>query len=406
MAKHLFTPNADPTAEQTKNPFDHSETQVSVPSALGTPPPPSGCSDSGNGNGSHCEGQDRIFRFSSAGRASRSGSKSARKKAVGARKAVQTEVPRKSARKFSVCLKRRKTSKNGSAKSGSSSSQENSSFGWGLGVAMMYMMSAGKFEISKLNVAVDETAKVVQELKTELYKRKSSQHLRSFGSSSEVDAKSNKNSSRQTQATEVGARSTGPVDNKISSLSVTDDGECTSSVLTEEPEPLLLEIDQLEAELESELQKLPWSMTETSQQQEIRTNLGETYTPTKGFHEAEGQSSDSQQFHGVVPAELDQKLSRLLIEQQEHQIVELESELHSAQSKLNSKEAELQALKECVRRLTNFSLSTVSDDEAEAQEELVQTDEWDFKKEDSESNTVLVGMKRPMDSESRGHYVR
>lgn len=71
-----------------------------------------------------------------------------------------------------------------------------------------------------------------------------------------------------------------------------------------------------------------------------------------GFHEAEG--------HGVVPAELDQKLCHLLIEQQEHQIVELESELNSAQSKLHSKEAELQALKECVRRLTDFSLSTVS----------------------------------------------
>jgi hypothetical protein len=79
-----------------------------------------------------------------------------------------------------------------------------------------------------------------------------------------------------------------------------------------------------------------------------------------GFHVAGGQSLDSYQFHGVVPAELDQKLSHLLIEQQEHQIVELESELNLAQSKLQSKEAELQALKECVRRLTDFSLSTVS----------------------------------------------
>ena len=79
-----------------------------------------------------------------------------------------------------------------------------------------------------------------------------------------------------------------------------------------------------------------------------------------GFLEGEGQSLDSCQFHGVVPAELDQKLCHLLIDQQENQIVELESELNLAQSKLQSKEAELQALKECVRRLTDFSLSTVS----------------------------------------------
>ena len=48
----------------------------------------------------------------------------------------------------------------------------------------------------------------------------------------------------------------------------------------------------------------------------------------KGFHEMEGQSSDSYQFHGVLPAQLDQKLCHVLIEHQKNQIVELESELH------------------------------------------------------------------------------
>ena len=64
--------------------------------------------------------------------------------------------------------------------------------------------------------------------------------------------------------------------------------------------------------------------------------------------------------NGVSPFELNQKLSHVLIEQQENQIMELESELHSTQSKLNQKEAELLALKDCVRRLTDFSLSGVS----------------------------------------------
>lgn len=82
--------------------------------------------------------------------------------------------------------------------------------------------------------------------------------------------------------------------------------------------------------------------------------------PAKGLPEQEGQGSDTLGFYGILPAELDQKLCHVLIEQQENQIIELESDLHLAQSKLNEKEAELLALKDCVRRLTEFSLSTVS----------------------------------------------
>lgn len=66
--------------------------------------------------------------------------------------------------------------------------------------------------------------------------------------------------------------------------------------------------------------------------------------------------SESYQYGGISASELDKKLSRLLIEQQEGQINELESELQTTQSKLQEKEAELQALKVCVRRLTEFPL--------------------------------------------------
>lgn len=84
-----------------------------------------------------------------------------------------------------------------------------------------------------------------------------------------------------------------------------------------------------------------------------------TKVSTMGFQEAEGQSSDFYRSHGVSPSELDQKLSHLLIKQQENQIMDLESELHSAQSKLGEKENELQSLKDCVKRLTEFSLSSI-----------------------------------------------
>lgn len=63
------------------------------------------------------------------------------------------------------------------------------------------------------------------------------------------------------------------------------------------------------------------------------------------------------QRNSVMPSELDQKLCHLLIEQQESQIVDLECELQRTNSKLVEKESELQALKNCVKRLTDFSLT-------------------------------------------------
>ena len=66
------------------------------------------------------------------------------------------------------------------------------------------------------------------------------------------------------------------------------------------------------------------------------------------------------EMEGVLASELSQKLNHLLIERQEDQIAELESELHLAQSKLNEKEAELRALKDTVRRLSQISISTRS----------------------------------------------
>ncbi|GFS43231.1 hypothetical protein Acr_00g0084280 [Actinidia rufa] len=47
-------------------------------------------------------------------------------------------------------------------------------------------------------------------------------------------------------------------------LLVTEEGECASSVLIEEPQHEGFDIEILEAELESELLKLPWCSTEAS----------------------------------------------------------------------------------------------------------------------------------------------
>ncbi|KAJ8422535.1 hypothetical protein Cgig2_006991 [Carnegiea gigantea] len=76
--------------------------------------------------------------------------------------------------------------------------------------------------------------------------------------------------------------------------------------------------------------------------------------------ESMSQSLVAFQCGGVSPAELRKKLSDVLMKQQENHILELESELHLAYAKLKEKEAELQALKDSVKHLIEFSLSTVS----------------------------------------------
>ncbi|KAJ6778356.1 POLAR LOCALIZATION DURING ASYMMETRIC DIVISION AND PROTEIN [Salix koriyanagi] len=266
----------------------------------------------------------------------------------------------------------------------------------------MYMMYSGKAEISKLSTSMEEMSKVVHELKTELYKRKSA-----HAATSSEDFSSEKMQLLVNRTNMEDRESSGM---KLCGLPIADDAEYPSSILTEEREPGVLEMDQMEAELESELQKLPWSSTAASGHDVTRLNLGKAREikeldrkqgkkrieidgekgeqpeeldrrTSKNSNSAEVSSEGfcEVECRGVLPSELDNKLCHLLIEQQENQIMGLESELHLAQSQLHEKEAELQALKDRVRSLTEFSLS---DDEVEVPSELAFNVEWDKKLQD------------------------
>ncbi|KAL3327821.1 hypothetical protein AABB24_035473 [Solanum stoloniferum] len=292
-------------------------------------------------------------------------------------------------KRFYVCLKKRRTNKVPSGKCDSCASKGNSFFGYGLGIGMMCMMSAGKSEINRLNTTMDETAKAVEELKAELSRRKVAHNLRASKNKGDIDEKSDRECSIRAiaESSNENRNIYGALD-----LQVAEEGECASSVVTEEPQPEVMEMDQLEAELESELLKLPWCVTED-------TNLNGGRDPCrhhlleKEFNQADDRNAETYQCSGVLPSELDQKLCHLLIEQQEGQIVELESELRQTHSKLHEKEAELQALKDCVRRLTEFSLDEETDGKME--DEIIGGGDQE-KKIGPESGKSIVGMKRSM----------
>ncbi|XP_028079491.1 uncharacterized protein LOC114281247 isoform X3 [Camellia sinensis] len=294
------------------------------------------CKSESETQSSTAVGDGSIFMFSSPVSKGGTGSRFGSKKSGGNREGFKIsgfeKVERKcggfdqskSGKKFAVCLKKRRTSKNSPGKCESCSSKDNSTFSWGLGVGIMCMMSAGKAEISRLNTAVDETTKVVQELKTEFSRRKSSRNLQVSSSKTEISTSPYKTRGKHTEP--IPQSSTENRDNvQDSGVFVTEDGECASSVLTEEPQQEVLEMDRLEAELESELQKLPWCSTEAS-----------------GF---EGKISDICEFNtdihvqdsGVFVTEEGECASSVLTEEPQQEVLEmdrLEAELESELQKL------------------------------------------------------------------------
>ncbi|KAI3474012.1 hypothetical protein Pfo_028800 [Paulownia fortunei] len=255
----------------------------------------------------------------------------------------------------------------------------------GVGVGIMYMMSAGNAEINRLNCAMDETVKTVQELKAEISRRKSSRnvHVSVAENEAEMNKKYIERSYNGPLFTKLGAKRKDNI--KTFCPALTEKGECASSILVEDQQPEVLEMDRLEAEFESELQKLPWCATEGSGSEE-RTDIFEAEVLAKERQSEDFENSNSYQYNGVLPAELDQKLCHLLIEQQESQIVELEAELHQAHSKLHEKEAELQALKDCVKH-----------EETEDHQEDVKTRRDGIEEKlGLESTEPMVGMKRTL----------
>ncbi|XP_022640883.1 uncharacterized protein LOC106770273 [Vigna radiata var. radiata] len=350
--------------------------------------------------------RDGIFTFSSSkSLTQQDGPKSRRSRAskngVRAPKVEVRPEQRNGGRRLRFLLKKREIAKSVAAKSPFHCFKDNSLFSWGICFGIMHMMSAGKAEINKLNETMNETAKLVQELKSEVNKRKSSCDLQNLDSVGYGVRNSSKIRGRNVAMHNNTNNEPEDTDLKIWSPVVNDSGECGSSALTEEPEPQVLEMDQLEAELEFELQKISGCTTGAPWYEETEPNLNEFEAPDDGYHGKDDWNFNYSESHGVSASELHQKLSHLLIKQQENQIVELESELHQAQSNLREKEAELHALKNCVKHFTELSLSTVSDDETQALTDSKGTSYCGNNNiMDFESKPSIVGTKRPLDSES------
>ncbi|KAK9169001.1 hypothetical protein Syun_001141 [Stephania yunnanensis] len=270
----------------------------------------------------------------------------------------------------------------------------------------MCMISAGKPEINKLNASIDETKELMNELKQKFHNAKSSSDLQDSTMENQ-GAQNNMSKNKHLEIITLDAEEDNRAHNNILRNLISDDGECASSVLTEESDSQFLEIDLLEAELESELQKIScFQSEETShlrgeksnpaeldQEDNVEVKTSELSDNLWGAHKQISSDCNFFQSHGVSPYELDRKLCHLLIEKQENKIVELQLKLQSTRMKLHEREAELLSLKNCVRHFRDLSLETTSDEETEGILEL----EGIGRRVPSGISDVVVGMKRALE---------
>ncbi|XP_027923720.1 uncharacterized protein LOC114181440 isoform X2 [Vigna unguiculata] len=279
-------------------------------------------------------------------------------------------------------------------------------FDWGVRFGIKCMM-VGRDEVSELTKTMNKTAKIIEELKSEIIIKKSShahQFLDYVGNSNGLEFSNTSGKDEETMFKKTKSE-LGETDSKFWCLSLIDNGECGSSALTEDSDSLALVMDQLEEELEFELQKLPGDSVDTNFLEETRSKFYEVQVPNEGYYGADDLNFKSSPFHAVSATELNQKLCQLKIEQQENQIAELESELYLARSKLQEKEAELQALKNCVTLLTELPLPTVSGT-SHGTEIHKGTTNWDYNTLDSKSEQSVGDMKTLAVYEPSSYYRR
>ncbi|XP_031485827.1 uncharacterized protein LOC116254525 [Nymphaea colorata] len=289
------------------------------------------------------ETDDGVFRFSSVRVGStRTGHAAARsgpgRRRSGAPKRKRMSLRLKKQKHSKGCLGRER--RDPGLVSSSSFSQEDHLFSWGISMGAMLMASVGKHEMDKLSVALDETGKLIHELKTELHTRKSMRSSNPLSGKCPVipckeesfecaviPCKAEGLATEKHMMHEEFHEEEKYLDPGIASTPAQDgSGDYASSVVTEESPQRTLEMRDLEAELESELEKISWSLAHESSQPVkglsklnlmdpivvLNSNNEVTHVhPHPGSHEHR---------HGISILDLEHELRNLSMEHQETHI--------------------------------------------------------------------------------------
>lgn len=223
-------------------------------------------------------------------------------------------------------------------------SESESLVGFGVGIAVLFMVSSSKREIEKMGKVLKETEDLVSDMRKDLDERKARSHMPLVNvgvvGNDNLPTVKIKYAAAQEQATPN-------TDCHIDSFcedSLSDDDESIRSVLTEEHVQGDWHMSDLEAELEAELEIMKSNMegNDSSQKQVNHANSGEC---SAGYDSEDDNASSTLEVdeinYMVSTIELERKLWEVFQQRQEERIMELEGTLELALNKLHAKEKEL-----------------------------------------------------------------
>ncbi|XP_042486451.1 protein POLAR LOCALIZATION DURING ASYMMETRIC DIVISION AND REDISTRIBUTION-like [Macadamia integrifolia] len=225
------------------------------------------------------------------------------------------------------------------------------SFNLGLGVGLLFLIAESKNEFKKMMELRTQMELLLKENKDGMQRK--DQYF--------VESEANNDFSYSSRDfNEVGTNYHLAIQNHLSSnhlvqTEITKDCIQLSKCDTQRKEGCPVAIDQLEAELETELERLQFSLCT----QELSRNLQQEQGEMAVENDAQARSyfgevydchdSDSIEDHGICPLELERRLHELLEARQKEQIAELEFALECSQNKLLEKEMEISWWKDTAR---------------------------------------------------------
>ncbi|KAH7674994.1 hypothetical protein IHE45_08G109100 [Dioscorea alata] len=221
-------------------------------------------------------------------------------------------------------------------------SKDVSSLNLGMGVGLIFLLVKSTTEFNKMTELRKEMEVLLRDVKCEIQKKDAvPTHADSSSISFSVsDCSRNKNTSGNYRSSLCAIRTHCPTEFDGSRL------KC--EIISESTQ--YLKMDQMEAELEAEFQRLHLGLEDDNSSvlpQHLETQLADgSSSPTESLSEIFDGDEDinnegsSEQF-GVSPRELERKLHELLEAQQQERIAELESALELAEQRLKEKEMEI-----------------------------------------------------------------
>ncbi|XP_077216127.1 uncharacterized protein LOC143850763 [Tasmannia lanceolata] len=232
---------------------------------------------------------------------------------------------------------------------------EEASLNFGVGVGLVFLVVNSKNELSKMIELRTEMETLLKDMKNKMHRKDVISE--SSNTTNSLACSSSDWHGVETTKNHLSVKNHSSSDNLLQAQSAVEcdryfEFDSTSEIAK------LIRIDEMEAELEAELERLQLSMDAENSElphQQFMEMVAENSTPISFVPFCEEKDDPPEvgtgECYGVPPNELERRLHVLLQTRQQEQIEELESSLQYAERKLHEKEIEIRWWKDNVQLL-------------------------------------------------------